>query len=141
MFFTVPQGVAGCVHVFLSWVAGPSCFVMYFSLYEPFCVTEAVSEMDAAFWVGREVGPQESGHCKRMVLPRVDCRVYCLLAAGRLSVKTTILLHPVAMALVMASRMAKSSASVDVALAEGYSLPAMIFSQDDVTCDARQKPC
>jgi len=77
MFFTVPQGVAGCVHVFLSWVAGPSCFVMYFSLYEPFCVTEAVSELDAAFWVGREVGPQESGHCKRMVLPRVDCRVYC----------------------------------------------------------------
>ena len=64
-----------------------------------------------------------------------------LLAAGRLSVKTTILLHPVAMVLVMVSRMAKSSASVDVALAEGYSLPAMIFSQDDVTCDARQKPC
>jgi len=50
---------------------------MYFSLYEPFCVTEAVSEMDPAFWVGREVGPQESGHCKRMVLSRVDYRVYC----------------------------------------------------------------
>ena len=61
------------------------------------------------------------------------------LAAGRLSVKTTILLHPVAMALVMASRMRKSSASV--VLTEGYSLPAMIFSQDDVTCDARQRPC
>lgn len=51
--------------------------VMYCSLYEPFCVTGVVPEMEAVFWVGREVGSRESGHCKRMILPRVDCRVYC----------------------------------------------------------------
>jgi len=101
---------------------------MYFSLYEPFCVTEAVSEMDPAFWVGREVGPQESGHCKRMVLSRVDYRVYCPSGSREVIVENNNI----------SVAMAKSSASVDVALTEGYSLPV---SQDDVTCDARQRPC
>lgn len=52
-----------------------------------------------------------------------------LLAIGRISVKTIIFLHPVV--LVMASRMAKSSASVDVALTEGGSCHdfLMIFSE------------
>lgn len=36
--------------------------------------------------------------------------------AGRLSVKTTMFLHPVTAAMAMASRIAKSSMSVDVSL-------------------------
>jgi len=95
--------------------------------------------MDAAFWVGREVGPQESGHCKRMVLPRVDCRVYCLSGSREVIGENNNITAPCGYG--FGYGQSDEEEFGVCGFDRGILASCMIFSQDDVTCDARQRPC
>ena len=82
-------------------------------LSEPLGVDRTVPEVEISLWIGREVWPQESWYRYGMLSLWMWSRVYGSFGSWDAICEDDCILapYPVAMALVTASRIAKSSAS------------------------------